>query len=64
MPDEIVAIKLYIQKNFGASANVRLMNESIVVTVDSGSLANTLRLRITQLRKAADTKKRIIFRIG
>jgi hypothetical protein len=64
MPDEITAIKQYIEKNFSAGANVALKNDAIIVTVNSGSLANTLRLRITDLRRKAGTSKRIVFRIG
>lgn len=63
-PDEVLAIKHYIEKEFNTGANVRLSNDVIIVTVNSASLANTLRLRINQLRSAADTKKRILFRIG
>lgn len=64
MPDEIVAIKRYIEKEFKAGASVALRDDAIVVTVNSGSLANTLRLRIIDIRRDANTKKRIIFRIG
>ena len=63
-PDEITAIKRYIEQEFHAGVSVGLQNDTIVVTVGSASLANMLRLRINNLRSAAGTKKRILFRIG
>ena len=64
IPDEIVAIKQYVQKNFTTNASVALRNDAIIITVNSGSLANTLRLRVLDIRRTANTKKRIVFRIG
>lgn len=63
-PDEVLAIKRYIEQEFHSGASVGMQNNAIVVTVASASLANMLRLRITALRAAAGTTKRIIFRIG
>lgn len=63
-PDEIGAIKRYILKEFGAKARVGLHGETLVVTVHSASLANALRLKIVSLQKAANTDKKIMFRIG
>jgi hypothetical protein len=63
-PNEVLAVKRYIEKEFQSGASVSIRNETIVVTVASASLANALRLRINQLRAAAGTKKRVMFRIG
>lgn len=63
-PDELLAIKKFIQDEFKAPASTAYRGETIVVTVSSGALANTLRLRIHDLRKAAGTSKRVMFRIG
>lgn len=62
-PDEVTAIKRYIEQEYNCGSSVRLAGKAIIVTVSSAALANTLRLRINQLRTAADTKKRIVFRI-
>lgn len=62
-PDEVTAIKRYIEQTYNSGASVRLSGDAIIVTVPSAALANTLRLRINQLRTAAGTKKRIILRI-
>lgn len=63
-PDEALLIKQYIADEFNAPASVVARDAAITVTVASASLANMLRLRIHAVRKAAGTKKRIIFRIG
>ncbi len=63
-PDEIKAVKRYIQDEFGATARVGLHGEVLVVTVRSASLANSLRFKILSLQKAANTKRKILFRIG
>jgi len=63
-PDEIGAVKRYISDEFGADSAVGLHGEALVITVRSASLANALRLRIISLQKAANTKRKIMFRIG
>lgn len=63
-PDEITAIKRFVEQEFNTGVSVAVSNNNIVVTVASASLANALRLRINALRKAAATDKRVIFRIG
>ncbi|HTH71768.1 MAG TPA: hypothetical protein VL737_00195 [Candidatus Pristimantibacillus sp.] len=63
-PDEIGAVKRYISDEFGADSTVGLHGETLVITVRSASLANALRLRIISLQKAANTKRKIMFRIG
>ena len=63
-PDEIAAVKRYILDEFGAQSRVGLHGETLVITVKSASLANTLRLRLLSLQKTANTKRKIMFRIG
>lgn len=63
-PDEIGAVKRYILKEFGAKARVGLHGETLVVTVHSASLANALRFKMLALQKAANTTRKIMFRIG
>ena len=50
-PQEITAIKQYIWATFESQSSVGIQGDSLVVTVSSGSLANTLRFHLTQLRK-------------
>jgi hypothetical protein len=63
-PDEIGAVKQYIFETFGAESNVGLHGETLVITVASASLANALRLRLLSIQNAANTKRKIMFRIG
>jgi hypothetical protein len=63
-PDEIGAVKRYILNEFGAKARVGLHGETLVITVNSASLANALRFKILSLQKAANTDRKIMFRIG
>lgn len=63
-PAEIGAIKRYIFDEFGEQSSVGLHGETLVITVKSASLANALRLKILTLQKVANTKRKIIFRIG
>jgi hypothetical protein len=63
-PPEIVAIKRYIRQHFDAASSIGLNEKTIIITVASGSLANTLRFHIPKLQAAANTEKTIIFRIG
>ncbi|HEY5667610.1 MAG TPA: hypothetical protein VIR03_00430 [Candidatus Saccharimonadales bacterium] len=63
-PAEVVALKQYIDETFHAASSIGLRGESIVITVASAALANTLRFHTTKLQAAAQTDKRIVFRIG
>ena len=63
-PEEVTAVKRYIFDESGAESSVGLHGETLVITVASASLANALRLRLPSLRKTANTKRKIMFRIG
>jgi hypothetical protein len=62
-PPEIAAIKKYISDMFDESVEVICRERDITITATSAALASTLRYHVRHLQKAADTKKRIIFRI-
>jgi len=63
-PPEIARIKQFIQDEFQVSAQIAVRGETLVITVRSAALANTLRLRTVKLREVAETSKRLVFRIG
>ena len=63
-PDEVTAVKQYIAQEFDAPSSVGIQGNALVVTVASAPLANALRLRQTAIQAAANTKKRLLFRIG
>lgn len=62
-PPEMKAIKTFVRETFDEDCEVLVRDRDIVVTVRSSSLANALRLKINDLRNAAITDKRIMFRI-
>ena len=64
-PPEIAAIKAYVAQHFsGRTVKIRLMTDSIIITVTSAAFAGSLRLHTRQLQAAADTTKRISYQIG
>lgn len=63
-PDEVAAIKRYIDEQFQAPATVGVQDQSLVITVRSAALANALRLRAPQIQAACQTTKRLVIRIG
>jgi hypothetical protein len=63
-PDELRAIKRYIDDHFHAPSQVSMQNEAIIVSVRSAALANTLRLRLPQIQEAAQTDRKLFFRIA
>ncbi|HSX29943.1 MAG TPA: hypothetical protein VLE73_05295 [Candidatus Saccharimonadales bacterium] len=63
-PEEIVAIKRYIADEFNVESSVGIQGNALVITVQSASLANTLRMRLPALQAIANTNKRLVFRIG
>lgn len=62
-PPEMQAIKRFVQERFDSSVEVLVRERDIVITTDSAALANTLRLNQTELRQAAASSKRLVFRI-
>lgn len=62
-PPEMRAIKKFVRDTFDEDAEVLMRERDIVVTVRSSALVNSLRLKINELRRAAHTEKRIIFRV-
>lgn len=62
-PPEMLAIKKLVRELFDEDCEVLVRERDIVVSVRSSALANSLRLKTTELRAAAQTEKRISFRI-
>ncbi len=63
-PAEIKIIKDYVLAEFKSVVEVMVRDKDIVITVDSSSLANTLRLRGPQIKKLCSTDKKLTFRIN
>lgn len=63
-PPEITGIKKYVQDEFQTAVGVQVRDRDIVVSVPSAALANTLRLRSTDIKRRCQLDKRLTFRIS
>lgn len=64
LPPEVAAIKQYVRDEFQAEVEVQLRDKDIIIAGRSSALIGTLRLRGPQIKKAAQTNKRLVFRVG
>lgn len=63
-PQEITSIKKYVQDEFQTEVGVQVRDKDIVVSVPSAALANTLRLRQTEITRRCQLDKKLVFRIS
>jgi hypothetical protein len=63
-PPEATAIKKYVFQKYNKSVAVTVRDKDITVTAQSAAFANALRMQWKQLQKAANTDKRLVFRIA
>lgn len=64
MPPEIRAIKDYVRRHYESDVQVTMQPRNITVTARSAALISSLRSNGPALQKAAQTEKKIVFRIG
>ena len=64
MPDEASSIKKFVAKEYDQDVNVTVSANEIIVSSRSAGLISTLRLNSPALKKAANTDKKLRFRIG
>lgn len=62
-PPEMRAIKAFAQDAFQMQVEVLIREREIVVICPGAAAANSLRLKTPELRAAAATDKKLIFRI-
>lgn len=63
LPPEAAAIKKYIRDEFKQEVEVMVRERDILIAGRGAAFINTLRLRTPALKKAAQTDKRLTFRI-
>lgn len=63
-PPEIKQIKNFILSIYQSNSEVIVQQSKIIITVPSAALANSLRLRVLELQKLIQTKKKIVIYIG
>ena len=63
-PPEIARIKQFVLEEYNVTPTIMLSGKNLVVSVSSAALAGTLRMRIIDLEKIAQTDKKLLIRIG
>lgn len=63
-PDEIAAIKEYIERRYKSPSTVRIERDAVIVRVPSSALAATLQLEQQKIIDACGLKKKLIIRTG
>lgn len=64
LPPEVTAIKQYVRDEFNEEVEVLLRDKEIVIIARSSALIGALRMHGPRLKKAAETDKRLSFRVG
>jgi len=63
-PDEALAIKSFVLEKFKKTVAVTVRDKEIIVTAQGAAFTSALRMQTRQLQRAADTEKRLVFRIA
>lgn len=63
-PQEVAIIKRYVSEHFDVTVGVQVQPKIIIITARSAALVSRLRMHTTQLQRACQTDKRLVFRIG
>ena len=63
-PPEVAAIKRFVQDKFHSDVGVSVKPSAISIACKSAALAGSLRMVEPELRRAAQTTSRLVFRIG
>jgi hypothetical protein len=61
---ELAAVKGYVDEHYHIPISAAISGDTIVVTVPSAALANTLRLQSSKITEVCKLDKRLVFRIG
>lgn len=64
LPPEVAAIKAYIRNEFNVEVEVTAREKEIIIAGSSAALVGSLRLHGPRIKKAAQTTKRLVFRVG
>jgi hypothetical protein len=63
-PDEALAIKSFVLEKYHKTVDVAVRDKEIIITAQGAAFTSTLRMQTRQLQQAADTDKRLVFRIA
>lgn len=62
-PQQLVAIKGYVQRHWGQEIQAKMSNKNVVITVKSAALASTIRMHIPAIQKECDIDGKLIIKI-
>lgn len=63
-PDEALSIKNFVMSKYNKAVAVTVRDKDITITAQGAAFTNALRMQSRQLQRAANTEKRLIFRIA
>lgn len=63
-PDEALSIKNFCMEKWGKAVAVTVRDRDITITAQGAAFTNVLRMQSRQLQRAANTEKRLVFRIA
>lgn len=63
-PDEALSIKNFVMEKYNKSVAVTVRDKDITITSQGAAFTNALRMQSRALQQAANTEKRLIFRIA
>jgi hypothetical protein len=63
-PDEIAAVKEFIERRYNSPSRVRVERDVLIVRVPSSAMAATLQLEQRRLIEACNITKKLIIRNG
>ena len=63
-PDEMIAIKDYVQRRYNKPCSVRLERDALILSVRGSALAATIQLERNGLIEACGLKQKLVIRSG
>ncbi|HET9721944.1 MAG TPA: hypothetical protein VFP32_02850 [Candidatus Saccharimonadales bacterium] len=63
-PDEVLAIKEYIERRYKSPSRARLERDALIVRVPSSALAATLQLEQRTIIDSCRITKKLVIRVG
>jgi hypothetical protein len=63
-PDEVLAVKEFIERRYQSTSRVRVERNALIVRVPSSALAATLQLEQRRLIEACRITKKLVIRAG
>jgi hypothetical protein len=63
-PDEVTAVKDYMQRRYKSDCSAQIQRDTLILKVPNSSLASTVRLEQNRLIEACHLTKRLVIRWG